>query len=130
MRNYKYTMGIQVIHGNNTVNIPDPSEWKYQVSDLDSLGKRDATGTLHRNKVATKINYQFKWNSLDWVMLDRIIAAVKHQWFTLVAPDPTDFNDTYTGKYYVGDRSGNCKYYLPEKSDKAQFDLELHFIEY
>ena len=126
MRAYKYTMGIVA----NNVAIPDPSEWNYQVGDLDTSGKRDATGLLHRAYVATKINYEFNWKSLDWEMLQTIVAAVQNQKFTLTAPDPRTFNTTYTGDYYVGDRTGKCLYYLPEKPDVAQFDLKLKFIEY
>ena len=126
MRTYKYTMGIRV----GSTNIPDPSEWNYQVGDLDTSGSRDATGLLHRAYVATKINYEFSWNALDWEMLQVIVAAVQSQKFTLTAPDPRTFNSTYTGDYYVGDRTGKCLYYLPDNSDKAQFDLKLKFIEY
>jgi len=125
-RAYKYTMGIVA----NNVAIPDPSEWNYQVGDLDTSGKRDATGLLHRAYVATKINYEFNWKSLDWEMLQIIVAAVQNQKFTLTAPDPRTFNTMYTGDYYVGDRTGKCLYYLPEKPDVAQFDLKLKFIEY
>ena len=126
MRQYKYDMGILV----NNTRIPDPGSWKYQVSDLDTLGKRDVTGLLHRKKVATKINYQFTWNALDWEMLQIIVAAVEPEQFSFTAPNPVTFNSMRTGTYYVGDRQGSCLYYLPEKSDKAQFDLELHFIEF
>lgn len=126
MRAYKYTMGIMV----NGMNIPDPSEWNYQVGDLDTSGKRDATGLLHRAYVATKINYEFNWKSLDWEMLQMIVGAVQNQKFQLTAPDPRTFNTMYTGDYYVGDRTGKCLYYLPEKPDVAQFDLKLKFIEY
>ena len=60
MRNYNYYMGLRV--GNT--QIPDVSKWAYQVGDLDTSGSRDATGLLHRKRVATKINYEFSWNSL------------------------------------------------------------------
>lgn len=126
MRNYNYAMGIQV--GN--VSIPDPSKWTYQVGDLDTSGSRDATGLLHRAYVATKINYEFSWNALDWEMLEIILAAVNTPEFTLIAPDPRDFQAAYTGKYYVGDRSGDGLYYLPAKDDIAEFSLKLKFIEY
>lgn len=125
-RAYNYAMGIQV----NGVSIPDPSEWTYQVGDLDTSGSRDATGLLHRAYVATKINYEFKWNAIEWEMLQRIVSAVNSPKFTLQAPDPRTFNTSYTGDYYVGDRTGACKYFLPDRDDKAQFDLKLKFIEY
>ncbi len=125
-RSYKYTMGITV----GSVAIPDPSKWTYQVGDLDTSGSRDATGLLHRAYVATKINYEFSWNALEWEMLQRIVAAVNTPKFRMTAPDPRTFNTTYTGDYYVGDRTGECLYYLNEKDDKAQFSLKLKFIEY
>ena len=123
---YKYEMGIKV----GSVNIPDPAEWTYQVADLDTSGARDATGTLHRAYVATKINYEFSWNAIEWEMLQLIVAAVNSPQFTLKAPDPRTFNTMYEGTYYVGDRTGKCIYYLPDRDDKATFDLKLKFIEY
>lgn len=126
MRQYNYNMGIRI--GNT--NIPDVSKWSYQVGDLDTSGRRDATGLLHRARVATKINYEFSWNSLDWEMLQIILQAVNHEKFKLTAPDPRTFLGTYTGNYYVGDRTGDAHYYLVEKDDVAQFSLKLKFIEF
>ena len=126
MLNYNFQMGIMV----NDTPIPDPAEWNYQVGDLDTSGARDATGLLHRAYVTTKINYEFSWNSLEWKMLQRILAAVLNPKFTLTAPDPRTFTTMYTGDYYVGDRTGKAHYFLPEKEDKAQFSLKLKFIEY
>ena len=123
---YNYSMGIKA----NGVELPDPSEWNYQVGDLDTSGSRDATGLLHRAYVATKINYEFSWNALEWEMLDKILDAVQSEAFTLVAPDPRSFKKTYTGTYYVGDRTGKGWYYLPQKNEQATFTLKLKFIEY
>ena len=125
-RQYNYQLGIKV----DDVEIPDPSEWNYQVGDLDTSGSHDATGLLHRAYVATKINYEFSWNSLEWEMLQQILALVNQPEFTMTAPDPRTFNTTYTGRYYVGDRTGEAQYFIPEKDDKAQFSLKLKFIEY
>ena len=126
MRQYNYELGIVA----NGVQIPDPTEWNYQVGDLDTSGSRDATGLLHRAYVATKINYEFNWNALEWEMLQTILNAVMSPEFTLVAPDPRRFGAMYTGTYYVGDRTGKGWYYLPEKNEIAQFSLKLKFIEY
>lgn len=125
-RQYRYKLGIRV----GTTDIPDPSKLTYQVGDLDTSGSRDATGLLHRAYVATKINYELSWNALEWEMLQVILNAVNTPQFTLTAPDPRTFNTMYTGQYYVGDRSGDMKYFLDEKPDIAQFDLKLKFIEY
>ena len=126
MRQYNYALGIIV----NGVQIPDPSEWNYQVGDLDTQGGRDATGKLHRAYVATKINYEFSWNALEWEMLQVIVAAVQKPQFRLEAPDPRRFGAVYTGQYYVGDRTGKGWYFLAEKDEKAMFTLKLKFIEY
>lgn len=125
-RKYNYKMGIRI--GN--VSIPDPTEWNYQVGDLDTSGKRDATGLLHRAYVTTKINYEFSWNALEWEMLERILNAVHSPQFRMVAPDPRAFGEMYEGDYYVGDRTGKGWYYLPEKNEIATFGLKLKFIEY
>ena len=134
IRTYNYRMGLKV----NNTRIPDVSEWSYQVGDLDTSGSRDAKGMLHRARVATKINYEFSWNSLEWEMLQTILAAVSDAKFKLTAPDPRTFNGTYTGKYYVGDRTGKAQYYLPDDSggtpggrpEIASYTLKLNFIEY
>ena len=123
---YKYDMGIKV----GDTSIPDPSKWTYQVGDLDTSGSRDAKGLLHRAYVATKINYEFEWNALEWAMIERIVGAVQKAKFTLTAPDPRTFKTKYKGDYYVGDRTGSCSYYLPSRPDVAVFSLKLKFIEY
>ena len=120
-------MGI-IAHG---VSLPDPSEWNYTVGDLDTSGSRDANGLLHRAYVATKINYEFKWNSLEWEMLQNILGAVQSEKFVLSAPDPRRFGgDPYVGDYYVGDRTGSAKYFWVETEQVAEFSLSLKFIEY
>ena len=125
-RKYSFAMGIKV----GDVNIPDPSEWNYQVGDLDTSGSRDATGLLHRAYVATKINYEFSWNALEWEMLQVVLDAVMQPQFTMTAPDPRYFGESYTGQYYVGDRTGKGWYFMPEKDEQATFSLKLKFIEY
>lgn len=123
---YNYQLGLRV----NDTAIPDPSEWNYQVGDLDTSGRRDATGTLHRAYVATKINYEFSWKGLEWEMLQRVLQAVNTPEFTLTAPDPRDMTEHYVGRYYVGDRTGKAHYYDPGRSETATFTLKLKFIEY
>lgn len=126
MRTYPYKTNLQV----DGVRIPDPAGWNYEVADLDTEAERDATGYLHRNRVATKVNYSFEWKAIEWEMLGRILEAVDKAKFRLVAPDPRTFNRTYSGDYYVGNRDGSALYYLPERPEVAVFDLKLKFIEY
>lgn len=123
---YNYQLGLKI--GNT--DIPDPSEWNYQIGDLDTSGSRDATGMLHRAYVATKINYEFSWKGLEWEMLQTVLKAVNTPKFTMTAPDPRDMETPYTGDYYVGDRTGKTYYYDPGRNEKATFSLKLKFIEY
>ena len=125
-RQYKHTMGIQI----DGDDMPDVSKMGYQIGDLDTSGSRDATGLLHRARVATKINYEFSWNALEWDMLRWILSHINAAKFSLTAPDPRTFQGSYTGDYYVGDRTGECLYFLEEKDDVAQYSLKLKFIEY
>jgi len=126
VRKYNYTLGLKV----GSTAIPDPASWTYQVGDLDTSGARDATGLLHRAYVATKINYEFEWNGLEWEMLQQIVKAVASPKFTFTAPDPRTFDSTYKGTYYVGDRTGKCDYYIESRGEIATFSLKLKFIEY
>ena len=133
----QYIEGDFTYHYNNVLaisvdgtDLPDPSSWAYTVGDLDSSGSRDANGLLHRCRVATKINYEFEWNGIEWKMLERILDAVNAEKFTLRAPDPRYFNRGYTGSYYVGDRTGNCIYLRSDKEEIAVYSLKLKFIEY
>lgn len=113
--------------------LPDPSSWTYQIGDLDTSGSRDSTGYLHRSYVATKINYEFSWNALEWEMLDKILNAINAKpKFTLKAPDPRNFRKVHTGDYYVGDRTGEVKFFSTptQRKEIAVFSLKLKFIEY
>lgn len=123
---YNFNLGLKV----GEVSLPDPSSWNYQVGDLDTSGSRDATGLLHRARVATKINYEFEWSALEWEMLQQILGAVTDAQFTFTGPDPRTFNTQYTGQYYVGDRTGSAHYYRPDADEIAMYSLKLKFIEY
>lgn len=108
--------------------IPDPSEFEYTVSDLDLSGDRDSTGELHREYVATKHNAKIKYDALDYPTVRTIlnlIATPEFQ-FTFVRPDT---NTSYTGRYYVGDRTMNIINALDEVSNWI-CDLSFDVIEY
>ena len=122
----RYDMGFTV----NGTPIPDPAVMTYEIADLDLSGERDTTGLLHRDRVATKVNYSLEWKVLTWEELQIILTAVNADKFTLVAPDPRTFLGKYTGNYYVGNRSGNAHFYLPERDYVSVYSLKLKFIEY
>ena len=123
---YSFDMGITV----NGTAIPDPSSWAYEVADLDVSAKRDATGYLHRSRVATKINYELEWEGIGWAMLQTILTAASADKFTLSAPDPTICTGMHSGDYYVGNRTGNNHWFWKDHDEKGLFTLKLKFIEY
>lgn len=99
IRQYNYSMGFMV----NGVAIPDPATFTGAISDLDSSAERDATGTLHRCKVATKTPLKFGYKTIEWDMFKAIAALIKEESFefTFFSPQTCDY-ETITA--YVGDR--------------------------
>lgn len=101
MRDYTYEMGFRI----NGIPIPDPSTYSGAQSDLDTLGERDATGRLRRNKVATKRHVELEWNNIEWSMVKVIGEAMggKKDRFPFCYPDPLEDLQTITA--YCGDRN-------------------------
>ena len=122
----RYDMGFTI----NGTAIPDPSSWEYEVADLDLSGERDTTGLLHRDRVATKVNYSLSWNAIKWRELQSILAAISPAKFRLSAPDPETFKTQRTGSYYVGNRSGKTYFYHADNPDIAVYSLSCKLIEY
>lgn len=101
---YSYSMGFQV----NGTPIPDPAEWSGAISDLDSMGERDATGELHRDMVATKHPLKLAWNNISWDMVKHICQLVKGPEFQFTYDDPQD--GVITIRAYAGDREWQDKF--------------------
>lgn len=98
VRTYNYKMGFKV----NNVAIPDPSGFTGKVSDLDTEGGRDATGTLHRHRVATKFPLKLQYNAISYEMMESIMSKMSGASFNFTYPDP--LKGLQTIKAYVGDR--------------------------
>lgn len=95
---YRYDMGFKI--GNTA--IPDPYKFTGAVSALDTLGKRDATGTLHRNMVATKHPLKIEYQNIEWSKIQEICALMTGESFSFTYNDPSVGLQTITA--YVGDR--------------------------
>ena len=95
---YRYDMGFKI----NNTNIPDPSKFTGKVSDLDTLGKRDANGLLHRNRVATKHPLKLEYSNITWSMMQTICGLMTGDKFTFTYTDPAVGAKTIEA--YVGDR--------------------------
>lgn len=91
-------MGFKV----NDVAIPDPAVFTGKASALDTEGGRDATGTLHRNMVATKRPVKLEYHGISFAMMEKIMSKMTGSYFSFTFPDP--MNGLTTIKAYVGDR--------------------------
>lgn len=95
---YRYEMGFMI----GTTAIPDPKEFTGAVSDLDTMGKRDATGLLHRCMVATKHPLKLKYENIPWSLIRQLCSLMASDQFSFTYPDPAVGVQTITA--YVGDR--------------------------
>lgn len=98
VRTYNYSMGFKV----NGVAIPDPAVFTGKASALDTKGGRDATGTLHRNMVATKRPLKLEYHGISWKMMETIMNKMTGASFKFTFPDP--MSGMITIRAYVGDR--------------------------
>lgn len=95
---YRYDMGFKI----NGTNIPDPKKFTGKVSDLDTMGKRDANGLLHRCRVATKHPLKLEYENITWSMMRTICGLMTEASFSFTYVDPAVGSKTITA--YVGDR--------------------------
>jgi len=123
-RTLTYTLGFTV----DDTPIPDPSSFSGKESDLDTMGERDATGYLHRNRVATKHPMSIEYKALNWDKITEICQLLMSDRFQFTFPDPfsTDGHRTITA--YAGDRDFTAVW-MPEGGDWIG-DLKVSIIEY
>lgn len=119
----RFTLGFAV---NNTA-IPDPKGFSGKVSDLDILGKRDTTGTLHRKRVATKNPLKIEYENIPWEWIKQICQLMTAEKFTFTYPDPAT-QTVKTIDAYVGDREYEAVQ-MPENGNWVG-SLKFSIIEY
>lgn len=119
----RYAMGFRV----GDTALPDPTVFTGAESDLDTLGKRDATGLLHRHMVATKHPLKFEWHNIPWSLITRICELVRSDKFQFTYFDPA-VGAPRTMNAYVGDRSWEVVSAVP--GDEPIGTLKFSVIEY
>jgi hypothetical protein len=118
-----YTMGFAI----GDEPIPDPNSFSGKESDLDTVGERDATGMLHRHKVATKHPLSIEYTNITWSMIQTLCALLKKEKFKFTYPDPWN-GGLSTITAYVGDRNFTAVW-SPEDEDWIG-ELKFSVIEY
>ena len=95
----RYTMGFCI----EKVPIPDPMVFTGAESDLDTMGERDATGYLHRNRVATKHPLKMEYHNIPWDLIMDLAKLMRKDKFKFTYPSPFT-GEIETMDAYVGDR--------------------------
>lgn len=123
VRTHNYEMGFMV----DNLALPDPSEFSGKASDLDSGAGRDATGLLHRKRVATKHPIKLKYNHITWGTMNQIMGTMRgKESFQFTFPDPLE--GTITVKAYCGDRDWDAE--MAPSNDDYVGNLEFSVIEF
>lgn len=115
-------MQILTIDG---VELPAPSSYKVQLSDLDSSGTgRTEDGTLVRERVRGGVaKISVSWAALSTADCARVLTAT--------APDSMQvgyfFGTMRTAKMYAGDRTAAL---LAARDGQGVWEVELNLIEF
>lgn len=107
--------------------IPAPTVFQWDKSDLDSESSgRAADGTMHRDRIGSKIKLSLEWKFLSSGEMAQILNAVSDVFFSVTYPDAqAGTNKTLT--FYVGDRSAPL--YVVENGIAGWSGLSMNFIE-
>ena len=106
--------------------IPDPTAFSGKESDLDTMGERDATGYLHRNKVATKHPMEISYENIPWNAIVQLCGLMASSQFSFTFPDPFSSSATRTITAYAGDRNFSAV----KMFDEYLGSLKVSLIEY
>ena len=89
----------------NGVQVTQPAEVQYNRYDLDSEDSfRSLSGEMQRDRVATKVKLECRWNALTASQMAQLLQAMDDVFFSINYFDP--YSGGYTTKtFYVGDRS-------------------------
>lgn len=89
----------------NGVNVTQPIEVVYNRYDLDSEDSfRSLSGEMQRDRVATKVKLECRWNALNATQMSQLLQAMDDVFFNINYFDP--YQGSYVTKtFYVGDRS-------------------------
>lgn len=85
-------------------SIPQPIEVVCSRYDLDSEESfRSLTGEMQRERVATKVKLECRWNGLTASEMSTLLGSMTEVFFSISYYDPLEGQTTKT--FYVGDRS-------------------------
>ncbi|PAY53506.1 DUF6711 family protein [Ligilactobacillus salivarius] len=112
----------------NGTKVKAPKEMTVLIQDIDAKATRDATGLLHRDRVATKRKITASWTPLTIQECKEILDAVQPQFFKCEYLDPMD-GTINTRTFYVGDRTAPVLSFNNETQEHTWNGLQFDLIE-
>ncbi|MFT8916564.1 hypothetical protein DLJ48_06895 [Oenococcus sicerae] len=112
--------------GGTQVKSPQTLTWVIQ--DIDAKASRDSNGTMHRDRIASKIKLTVKWGPLTVTECKAILTAISGQFFSCTYLD-AQAGGMVTKQFYVGDRTAPVYTFNEQLSQYVWTDLEADFIE-
>lgn len=88
----------------NGVYTVQPTSFQVLLSDLDNESSRDASGTMYRDRIATKRKLTCEWNFLSTLEISQILGIISNVFFDVTYLDPWDGKEV-TRTFYSGDRT-------------------------
>lgn len=114
----------------NSIELPNPSTYQVQQSDLDGTGtSRSITGNLYRNCIRKNlVKILVSWENLPYDKVSTIMNSIDSESFTVNYYDGTDTLKTIKG--YTGDRSLSTVSVNPNDMTDSRWNLSFNIIEY
>lgn len=114
----------------NNVNMPNPTTYQVQKSDLDGTGTtRSITGVLHRERIrADIVKISVGWDSLTYNQLSTIINNISNESFSVSYFDGSNVLKTITA--YVGDKTLDLVAVNSNNITDNRWNLKCNFVQY
>lgn len=114
----------------NGTDLPNPSTYQVQQSDLDGTGtSRSITGNLYRNCIRKNlVKILVSWENLPYDKVSTIMSSINSESFEVEYYDGTDELKKITG--YTGDRSLSTVSVNPGNMADSRWNLSFNIIAY
>lgn len=82
-----------------------PQKFNSKIMDLDNAEstQRTADGTLTRDRIAVKRQYEAVWPAMKWEDISALLQMMKDIFVDITYPDP-EIGEYVTKTFYAGDR--------------------------
>lgn len=115
------------VNGITTLKPPSVFEWGLQdISDEDS--GRDQSGTMHKNRVASKRKISLAWNATTPEETAAILQAFYPNYIEVVYVDAMS-NQIETRTFYTGDMKAPVHHWFDSSNNKYYTNVSFNIVE-